>query len=51
MTTHWFWLALMVACLLWYSIITLYVAVKGAKDIRTMLQALERDQQDDHGNR
>lgn len=39
-----FWQILAYACLLWYSSITLYVAVKGAGDIRDMLRRLrERD--------
>ncbi len=43
--THWFWLAMTAACLVWYSIITVYVAVKGAGDIRTMLARLEKNEQ------
>lgn len=37
---HWFWWLLVVACLLWYTVVTVYVAVKGAKDITAMLDAL-----------
>ena len=37
---HWFWGILTLACLLWYSTITIYVAVKGAGDIRKMLRIL-----------
>ncbi|MCC7086380.1 MAG: hypothetical protein IT427_15365 [Pirellulales bacterium] len=43
MTAHWFWFGLTAACVLWYSLITLYVAIKGAGDIRTMLGALRRN--------
>ena len=37
---HWFWGLLTIACLAWYSTITIYVAVKGAGDIRQMLRKL-----------
>ncbi len=35
-----FWLILTVAALLWYSIVTVYVAIKGVGDIRQMLKNL-----------
>jgi ABC-type microcin C transport system permease subunit YejB len=35
-----FWLVTTIACLVWYSTITLYVAVRGASDIVTMLKKL-----------
>lgn len=38
---HPLWLTLVVACVVWYSTITLYVAVKGARDIRQMLRDLK----------
>ncbi len=41
MSTHPFWFAMIVACIAWYSTITLYVAVKGMRDIRRMLQELK----------
>ena len=37
---HWFWGGLTVACLVWYSTVTVYVAFKGFKDIRGMLKRL-----------
>lgn len=37
---RWFWLVLLVACLVWYSTITIYVTVRGYYDIRQMLSAL-----------
>ena len=37
---HWFWGATTIACLAWYSTITIYVAIKGAADIRNMLRRL-----------
>jgi hypothetical protein len=41
MTKHWFWWTLTAACVIWYSTITVYVAIKGAIDIRNMLARLE----------
>ena len=38
---HWFWLSLTIACVLWYSVVTVYVAIKGAKDIKNMLARLD----------
>jgi len=38
---HWFWLLITVAVIVWYSTITVYVAVKGSKDIRDMLARLK----------
>lgn len=46
LTDHWFWGALTIACLAWYSTITIYVAIKGAADIREMLRRLSRGRQD-----
>lgn len=40
MGSHWFWLGLTILCLIWYSVITLYVAVRGGFDIKHMLRAL-----------
>lgn len=37
---HWFWAALTAAVIVWYSTITLYVAIRGTMDIRGMLQRL-----------
>jgi hypothetical protein len=39
-----FWLVMTVACLLWYSTVTIYVAVKGFKDIQQMLKRLSDNQ-------
>lgn len=36
-----FWKLLAAACLLWYATITVYVAVRGARDIREMLRRLK----------
>ena len=40
MHDHWFWSLLMLAVLVWYSTITIYVAVRGSFDIRDMLRRL-----------
>lgn len=37
---HWFWWALTGAVLIWYSTVTVYVAIKGASDIKHMLGRL-----------
>ena len=37
-----FWRWLTYACLAWYTLVTLYVAVRGAADIRTMLDDLAK---------
>jgi hypothetical protein len=44
-TGHPFWTALAAACLIWYSTVTIYVAIRGAFDIKTMLGHLR-----DRGN-
>ena len=43
MSAHWFWLLLTVAVMVWYSTITVYVAYKGAHDIKHMLRNLKDD--------
>ena len=40
MPEHFFWWLLMMACIVWYSTITIYVSVKGVADIRDMLRRL-----------
>jgi hypothetical protein len=42
MMDHWFWLLLTAACVLWYSTITVFVAFRGMKDIRGMLDRLAK---------
>lgn len=39
---HFLWLGVTILCLLWYSTITLYVAVRGGADIGQMLRNLSR---------
>ncbi|MCC7290956.1 MAG: hypothetical protein IT449_02705 [Phycisphaerales bacterium] len=36
----WLWGMLVTACLIWYSTITVYVAVRGLVDIRAMLRRI-----------
>jgi len=44
MTSHWFWWLITAACVVWYSTITVYVAVKGVRDIQRMLKRLAEKQ-------
>ena len=41
MAGHWFWWFMTMACVVWYSTITIYVAIKGAADIKHMLARLD----------
>ncbi len=47
---HWFWWALTMACVVWYSIITVYVSIRGAADIRTMLKKLSEPEETKEGS-
>jgi hypothetical protein len=42
MLKHWFWYLLSAAVMLWYSTVTIYVAVNGLKDIKKMLATIGR---------
>jgi hypothetical protein len=42
MGKHWFWLALTIAVLAWYSTVTVYVAIRGALDVKHMLARLKQ---------
>lgn len=42
-----FWHFLTWACVAWYSTITIYVAVKGFRDIRSMIERLKRGEEGD----
>jgi hypothetical protein len=44
MTEHWFWWLITMACVAWYSTVTIYVAIKGAADIKHMLARLSANQ-------
>jgi hypothetical protein len=37
---EWFWWLLTAACIIWYCTMTVYVAIRGASDIREMLAKL-----------
>lgn len=41
MGRYWFWWILAMACVAWYSTITVYVAIKGVADIKHMLARLD----------
>lgn len=43
MEEHWFWTAIMAACMLWYATITVYIAIKGGFDIKNMLARLSKN--------
>lgn len=42
-----FWWVLTMACLVWFSTITVYVAIRGAVDIKHMLARLKKLQDGD----
>ncbi len=41
MSGHPFWFLLTAACVIWYSTITVYVAIKGVLDIKGLLARLK----------
>jgi hypothetical protein len=49
MADHWFWALVTGVALLWYSTITVYVAVRAVSDIRRMLGRLKGRQQGQAG--
>ena len=42
MTAQWFWYIMTIAVLVWYSTITIYVAIRGSFDVKTMLKELDK---------
>jgi hypothetical protein len=44
---HWFWWSITLACVVWYSTITVHVAIRAAWDIRKMLDDLGRTRDGD----
>jgi hypothetical protein len=46
MDEHWFWWLLTMACVIWYSTITIFVSFKGVKDIKQMLRRLAAKKDD-----
>jgi hypothetical protein len=47
MPEHLFWWLLTMACVVWYSTITIYVSMKGIADIRDMLKRISLRQSHD----
>ena len=45
MSKHWFWWLITMACLIWYSTVTVYVSIKGVADIKNMLSRLSAKQE------
>jgi len=45
---HEFWWLLMWACVVWYSTITVYIAIRGRRDVKEMLARLKRDHEDEN---
>jgi hypothetical protein len=43
MIRHWFWWLLTMACIVWYSTVTVYVSIKGIADIKNMLARLSEN--------
>jgi hypothetical protein len=41
MSNHWFWNGVAILSIVWYSTITIYVAIRGSFDIRHMLERLK----------
>lgn len=41
--SHWLWHALIWGVVLWYSTITMWVAWRGARDIRDMVKRLDEE--------
>jgi len=44
---HWFWSAITAACVVWYSTITVYVAIRGCFDIQHMLARLSEKRKEE----
>lgn len=40
MGEHCYWQATMLLCMIWYSTVTIYVGIRGFKDIKNMLARL-----------
>ena len=41
---RYFWLMMTIAVLVWYSTITIYVAIRGSLDVKQMLKRLRQKQ-------
>ena len=44
---RWFWGSLTAGCLLWYATVTVYIAIRGAHDIKEMLARLGKRRHDE----
>jgi len=44
MLSHAFWAVMTAAVVIWYSTVTIYVGIKGIKDIKQMLARLKAGQ-------
>lgn len=47
MDIYMFWLIVVGICILWYSTVTLFVAIRGGKDIKDMMLRLQKINDDD----
>ncbi len=50
MGEHWFWWLVTMACVAWYSSVTIYVGIRGAMDIKHMLARLAANRLNERGN-
>ena len=41
MIAKWFWFGLLIAVIVWYTTVTVYVAIRGMVDVKQMLRSLE----------
>lgn len=41
--SHWLWHTLVWGVVIWYSTITIWVAIRGARDIRDMVKKLDEE--------
>lgn len=46
LTNHPFWGLLTLAVLIWYSTVTVYVAIRGVVDIKHMLHTLKKNHEE-----
>ena len=44
MFDHWFWGLITLSSIVWYSTITIYIAIKGFDDIKEMLGKLSKSE-------
>jgi len=50
MMNHWFWFTATMLVVVWYSSVTVYVAIRGALDIKHMLRNLAETQRKRQAN-